>query len=439
MDRTHRLLQRQLKRYLGDARHWPEGWENFLSVVNRAYWDSDADREMLERSLEISSQELIQANSAKQAVIEAYPDIFFQINQDGMVVSYQEGQSHNQESFSSSPISKPFSELFGQQNRERLQSVFNQVLQQGTLKGIEFYVDNGYTRQHYEARLFPSELDEVFAIVRDITERKMAEEQLIYYSMFDPLTNLYNRAYFEKEMHRFQNDYRGSLGLIICDVDNLKLVNDNFGHDAGDKLLIEIASVLRQSLRKNDVIARIGGDEFAVLLPDSDTEAVESTCTRIRSALKNYNSRSPLFPLSVSLGYSIRFNNNKRMDDIFKEADDNMYREKFIHHSRLSRHLVRNVLETDGAHNFNLQGYIEKLDEKQATLNIQISRTDADPGEIKMAFRLKDEGIPNADTWSIDVGGSQFNFNNGDYKAYLKSLVLLLNIALGVMPEKANP
>jgi len=98
--------------------------------------------------------------------------------------------------------------------------------------------------------------------IRDITERKQAEERLKYLSLHDPLTGLYNRTYFEQELNRLEGGRYHPIGVIVCDVDGLKLINDTLGHDAGDRLLLAAAGVIKDSFRKGDMVARIGGDEF---------------------------------------------------------------------------------------------------------------------------------------------------------------------------------
>jgi len=124
-------------------------------------------------------------------------------------------------------------------------------------------------------------------------------------------------------MQKLENGHHHPVGIIICDVDDLKLVNDNLGHCAGDQTLVAAASVLKQSFRENDVVARIGGDEFAILLPNSDSDTVEKACRRIQDALINCNPR-----LSMSVGFAVSNAQTASLDDIFREADNKMYREK---------------------------------------------------------------------------------------------------------------
>ncbi|MDA8097783.1 MAG: sensor domain-containing diguanylate cyclase [Clostridia bacterium] len=164
--------------------------------------------------------------------------------------------------------------------------------------------------------------------IRDITERKLREAEMRYHSMHDALTGLFNRAYFEQEMHRLEDCRSCPVGLIIVDIDGLKHVNDTFGHNAGDMLIVAAATAIEMSFRGGDVVARIGGDEFAILLPNSDGVSVEKAAQRIRSLVEKYNKTKPQRSLGLSLGFAIRTSTQTTMRELFREADGNMYKEK---------------------------------------------------------------------------------------------------------------
>ena len=167
----------------------------------------------------------------------------------------------------------------------------------------------------------------VLCVGNDITERKRAEDRLVFLSLHDTLTGLRNRTFFEQQMKRAVPP----LGIIMFDIDGLKLVNDTLGHDMGDRLLITAAGMIKECFRGDDVVARIGGDEFAVLLKITRIASVERIIDRIQEAIKKYNDSLPRVPLSISIGYAIGFDASASVEDIFKEADNNMYREKLEH------------------------------------------------------------------------------------------------------------
>jgi len=161
--------------------------------------------------------------------------------------------------------------------------------------------------------------------IRDIGERKKIEDELRYCSTRDVLTGLYNRAFFEEELHRLDRGRSFPVSLILCDLDGLKVVNDMLGHKQGDELLSRAAKVIASCVRESDVAARVGGDEFAVILPQTDRKTVEEAAKRINDAVDKDNVQHPDLPLSISVGMATAEDASRPLREIYKEADDAMY------------------------------------------------------------------------------------------------------------------
>jgi diguanylate cyclase (GGDEF)-like protein/PAS domain S-box-containing protein len=181
----------------------------------------------------------------------------------------------------------------------------------------------------------------IYAAARDITERREAEERLVAMSRVDPLTGLCNRAWFEEQMRRISIR---PAGIILCDVDGLKLVNDTLGHSAGDALLRTAAGVIGRCFRSRDVVARIGGDEFAILLAPGDDHLIESAVRRMRAGIAAHNARADQFPVHLSIGHFCLLDAAVPLAEALREADARMYQEKITARANSRNAIVRSFV-----------------------------------------------------------------------------------------------
>lgn len=197
----------------------------------------------------------------------------------------------------------------------------------------------------------------------DITDRKQMEEKLIYYSMRDSLTGLYNRAYFQEELRRLNDGRYAPIAVIVCDVDGLKLYNDSFGHLLGDRLLKKAADLLAKTFRNGDVVARIGGDEFVVLLPQASAEVVEKTIRRLRAFMAEANAQSDEFLLSMSIGTAISQGGQVNLTRLFREADSNMYREKSRRGTEIRSTIIQTIVRLLEKRDHIAEGHARRVKE----------------------------------------------------------------------------
>jgi diguanylate cyclase (GGDEF)-like protein/PAS domain S-box-containing protein len=167
----------------------------------------------------------------------------------------------------------------------------------------------------------------IVGAIKDITERRRVEEELRYLSTHDALTGLYNRSFFEEELARLERGRDFPVSIVMADVDHLKITNDREGHAAGDELLRRAAYVLVTAFRAEDVTARIGGDEFAVLLPATDAAAAEVSLQRVRQLVAENNAGRFGASLRLSLGVSTA-GRSMSLSGALQEADARMYRDK---------------------------------------------------------------------------------------------------------------
>ncbi len=176
--------------------------------------------------------------------------------------------------------------------------------------------------------------------------RKRGEERLRYLSIHDSLTGLYNRVYFEDELAHLERGRKFPVSVLISDLDGLKKINDQFGHSAGDEALCQAARIMQNAFRAEDGLSRIGGDEFAVLLPGIDQPRAAEIVERVRQLFAEYNqgfSRSEFSgpELSVSLGVATFYgagipsnNGAQKLNSLYEAvqlADERMYQDKQLH------------------------------------------------------------------------------------------------------------
>ena len=190
-----------------------------------------------------------------------------------------------------------------------------------------------------EERLFINEAsDEIGILARIFNTMIQNEDQksdlLTYTSIHDSLSGLFNRAYFDSESARLARGRVMPISVVMADIDNLKACNDTIGHSAGDALIKATARVLIESFRAEDIIARIGGDEFAILLPGVDTEQVETAVERVREAVAKLPPLENGFLFSISLGQATS-ETPEGLDDAIKRADQDMYKNKAVNKQSL--------------------------------------------------------------------------------------------------------
>jgi len=232
----------------------------------------------------------------------------------------------------------------------------------------------------------------VVGIAADITDLKLGEEKLRYLSLHDPLTGLYNRIYFEEEMSRIEKTRYETVGILACDVDGLKLVNDTLGHDQGDRLLAAAARVIRESFREGDLVARIGGDEFAVVLPNTTDPSVESAYQRIQEAVAAYNATTPELPLSISVGFAIKNRSHKNLKDVFKEADNHMYRKKLYRTQSVRSTIVSTLINTLRARDLATERHSTRLEKLLVRMAALIGLPEATTADLSLLAKFHDIG-----------------------------------------------
>jgi diguanylate cyclase (GGDEF)-like protein/PAS domain S-box-containing protein len=307
----------------------------------------------------VAEQKLEESQNLLINIIDFLPDATFAIDRDGRVIVWNRamedftgikkdkvlGKDNYEHSLPFYGERKPMLADYIIGGPEGIESQYNVVEKQGNKLVAELELKKDGRTEHLWLAASPllDSNDRVIGAIesiRNITDLKNIENQLRNISFHDSLTGLYNRAYFEEELERLNRSRMMPLSIIMADLNGLKLVNDAFGHDMGDRLLKKAAAIIKKSCRSEDIVARWGGDEFSIVLHSTDEKDTEEIITRIQSACGRARFS---IPVSISLGYATKKKSRTMIKTIVKKAEDSMYRSKLISSQRVQNEIVASL------------------------------------------------------------------------------------------------
>lgn len=235
---------------------------------------------------------------------------------------------------------------------------------------------------------------------KDITERKKWEEKIRYMSHHDFLTELYNRTYFEEWYKEFSFADNYPVGIILSDLNNLKLINDAFGHETGDTILKAFSCILKNTLGEGKgMVARIGGDEFVVIIPKTN----ENKISRLANKLKYEAKRSELpekgIQISVAVGYAVQNSPEENMDSVFRRADERMYKDKLSGGMSAYKNIIASLKLMLAERDSHTESHGERMGELAIKLGKEVGLKDYELHELEILAILHDigkVGIPDA-------------------------------------------
>lgn len=225
----------------------------------------------------------------------------------------------------------------------------------------------------------------------DISERKKADELLKFYSIHDQLTGLYNRNYYEETLHSLKNKPDVFVGIVICDMDGLKIINDTMGHHEGDQLLRNTSRVLKEAFPDNILIARIGGDEFAIVISPCTEQMIKQGCSAVREAIDLWNETNEI-QMSLSIGFAFGNTSAVDIDYLIKQADDTMYRNKFLHRKNASNAVVQNLRNALGERDFIASGHADRMQKMAEKIARGLGMSERSTADLSLLAQFHDIG-----------------------------------------------
>lgn len=250
---------------------------------------------------------------------------------------------------------KPLNDVFRIENEKEEpigEIIFNQILKNGRTIQLDEHailVSADGTKRPIEDSAAPillnqNEISGAVIVFSDSTEKQKRIHEIEYLSYHDHLTGLYNRRFFEEEIARLDTERNLPITIIMGDVNGLKLINDSFGHEVGDELLIKTAEVIAKECRDDDIVARLGGDEFVILLPKTNETQAAFLVQRLKSGLNSH--RIGPITLSVSFGYETKTSVSQDIKELLRLTEDHLYRHKLFESVSMRSRTVDLILGT---------------------------------------------------------------------------------------------
>lgn len=247
----------------------------------------------------------------------------------------------------------------------------------------------------------------------DITERKNNNEKIKYLSCHDYLTGLYNRSCFENALIEIDKEINLPISIIFADVNGLKLTNDIFGHTAGDALIKKSAEVLKKVCREQDVVARVGGDEFILVLPNTQQAEAKNIINKIKHEISN--EKIEAIKCSMSLGCATKKIAFEDIHRIIEIAEDQMYKDKVVFQKENKSELLDTIIDTlhkkssaEKQHSLNVSQLCQRIGESLALVEADISKLKKvgflhDIGKIVLNENILKKGDELADNEVIEM------------------------------------
>ena len=258
-----------------------------------------------------------------------------------------------------------------------------------------------------------NEINEIVGVVivfRDFSEKWERLKKSECVSFHDELTGLYNRRFYEDEIKRIDIKSNLPLSLIMADVNGLKLINDSFGHDVGDELLVKTANAMQLGCRTNDIVARLGGDEFIIALPNSNAENTANVVNRIKQLLKDQKVNG--LEISISFGFDTKAEEQEDIQDIFKKTEDRMYRHKIYESASIRSETINLIKSTLFAKNNRELIHSTKVSELCVALSEKMELSKDEVNLMRLAGLMHDIGKIGI---SDKILNKADNLNNEEY------------------------
>ena len=299
------------------------------------------------------------------------------------------------------------------ENKKKLKLKFDRSLAGESFSLEEEYGDSELSKtywKHYHSPLISESGDIIGAncFVMNITAQKTAEKKLYKLTYTDSLTGLCNRTCFIESTARLDKQDYLPLSVIAGDVNGLKLINDTFGHVEGDKLLIEVSEILCKCVRFYDVLGRIGGDEFCILLPNTTKAEARDVLFRIEGAVAQFNKarNDKEYYISIALGCETKETIEESIEKVYKVAEELMYECKVLEQKSQRNSILSSIMSTLVEKTYEAESHATRLMEYSKEIGQALSLSEKELVNLNLLSELHDIGKINIDSSILTKPGT---------------------------------
>ena len=279
-----------------------------------------------------------------ESYIEHAPGGIFISDQNGHIIEANRAASQITGYRVAQLLNMTIRDITAKESLANAYALFAVLQEKGKMSGELQFIHKSGLKRWWSVDAVKLSEQRFLGFTNDITDKRKAEETLLFLGYHDQLTGLYNRRYFENRIGDIDTDENLPISLVICDINGLKAANDSFGHAVGDALLVHTARILSDLAKPGEFVARFGGDEFIIICPKTESNAVKDKVEAIKQKVASIEISG--LHLSLSFGYETKNNSTQTFMETLANAENHMYRHKLFEESSLRSKTIDVIMQT---------------------------------------------------------------------------------------------